>query len=103
MSKTTQTKTEAPTPNPFTMDPRAILEAQRQATLTGIEGLISMQTELRSSFDKGMSRVRTESDSWAKTSNDMAAENVAGAFDLANRALSAWRDEVARFGTIAKA
>jgi len=97
MSKSTQSTTQTPN-NPFALDPNAMLEAQRKATLSSIEGLISLQGELRKTMDKGMDRARKESDSWAKMTNDLAAENLATAFDLANRALTTWRDEVQRFG-----
>lgn len=97
MSKTTQTQSKTES-NPFSMDPASILEAQRRAALTGIEGLLSLQNEMRKAFEQGLGRVRSESETWARLSNEIASENLATSFDLANKALTTWKDEVARFG-----
>ena len=84
--------------NPFGMDPAGIREVQRNAALTGIDGLLSLQTEMHKAFETGLGRIRAETENWARLSNECAAENLSSSFALANKALSTWKDEVGRFG-----
>ena len=103
MSKTSSNSTsnstkDAKAANPFTMDPASILEAQRRAAVSGIDGLLALQDEMRKAFETGLGRVRSESESWARLSNEIATESLATSFDLAHKALSTWKDEVATFG-----
>ena len=95
MSKTNTTSTPS---NPFVLDPARLLEAQRRGWVSGIEGLLSMQSEMRTAFEAGLGRIRAESETWARMSNEIAGEQLATSFDLAARALTTWKDEVDSFG-----
>lgn len=96
--KTQTAQDAAGAADPFMMDPASILEAQRKAALTGIDGLLSLQTEMHKAFETSLGRIRAETENWARLSNEIAAENISSSFALANRTLTTWKDEVGRFG-----
>ena len=102
MSKSTQTSNASA--NPFlAMDPKAMIEAQREATLGALEGMLGFQSELQKATTKGLERMQKEASSWIALSHETTAEGMNTAFDLSSRALTAWKDEVARFGKAAQA
>ena len=90
------TKTQSSPSFPSFPDTATILEAQRRAALGTIDGLLAMQGEMKTAFEQGLSRMKKEAEQAALLGDELAREGMSTAFALSARALTAWRDEVAR-------
>jgi|ETNmetMinimDraft_26_1059896.scaffolds.fasta_scaffold27457_2 hypothetical protein len=101
--KTAETSNFNPWMDPRWTDPTAALEAVREATLTSIDALLSLQADMDKAFSKGLAQLTKESKGWAELNTRVTEDSVAIGSDTTRATFERMREEVARFGKAAQA
>jgi len=75
-----------------------VVEAAREAALSGLDGTIALQEEMQKAYVRSLEQFRTEADSWTSLVQKAAAESTGMGWDVSRRSLTVIRDEIARLG-----
>lgn len=79
-------------------DPEKVAAAMRDATLDTLDGLTSLQTEMRKTMEKNVTSLRKESDKIIAAANKAFDEALSTSFEASRKAMGYYREQVERFG-----
>ena len=104
---TTPNSSPDPTPGserrPLFPDAKAVVEAAREAALSGIDGTLVLQEEMQKAYAQSLDQLRTEADSWTAMVQKVASESAGAGWDISHRSLTVVRDQIERLGKAPRA
>jgi len=83
---------------PIFPDARMVVEAAREAALSGLDGTLALQEEMQKAYTRSLDQFRDEADSWASLVQKAATESSSLGWDVSRRSITVLRDEISRLG-----